>query len=171
MVSLAAVLIVSPAVFIVAASGKRIQFCDEVFSYTITNSDSPLYQLDENVWYTQEEFADKLTHTGTDSLGQYGEIPYIIVGGESIEVSGSLPGFLPASDIIRITQDYDADGAQVLEDADRFIIVCPGDENGDSDTADYGLYYYIVSTGNFAGRDFLFRRNGLNYYLGQRQNY
>ncbi len=102
-------------------------------------------------------------------LEQYGEIPYIIVGGESIEVSGSLSDFLMASDVIRITENYDANGAEVLDDKEQFIIVSQGDENGDSDTADYGLYYYIVSTGNFAGRDFLFRRNGLNYYLAHIQ--
>lgn len=103
-------------------------------------------------------------------LGQYGEIPYIVVGGESIEVSGSLSNFLMASDVIRITENYEANGMEVLDEADKFIIVSPGDENGDSDVADYGLYYYIMSTGNFAARDFLFRNNGLNYYLAHRQD-
>lgn len=102
-------------------------------------------------------------------LSLYGKIPYIVVGGESIEVSGSLQNFLMASDIIRITENYEADGSEVLGEAKQFIIVCQGDENGNSEIADYGLYYYIMSTGNFAGRDFLLRSNGLNYYIAHRK--
>ena len=102
-------------------------------------------------------------------LSLYGKIPYIVVGGESIEVSGSLQNFLIASDIIRITENYEADGSEVLGEAKQFIIVCQGDENGNSEIADYGLYYYIMSTGNFAGRDFLLRSNGLNYYIAHRK--
>ena len=99
-------------------------------------------------------------------LEQYGKIPYVIIGGETIEISGSLSDFLLASDAIRITDNFQANGQEVLGDANQFIIVCPGEEDGGSDIADCGLYYYIVSTGKFAQRQFLFRRNGLNYYLG-----
>ena len=99
-------------------------------------------------------------------LEQYGKIPYVIIGGETIEISGSLSDFLLASDVIRITDNFQANGQEVLGDANQFIIVCPGEEDGGSDIADCGLYYYIVSTGKFAQRQFLFRRNGLNYYLG-----
>ena len=63
-------LIISAVIFFVTANGKRIQFCDEMFSYTITNSDSPLYQFAENEWYNSEQVADKLTHTAGDSLKQ-----------------------------------------------------------------------------------------------------
>ena len=101
-----------------------------------------------------------------DVLEQYGKLPYIIVGGETIEVSGSLSDFLLASEVIRITENYEANGQEVLGNIEKFIIVCQGEEPGGDDLADYGLYYYIVSTGKFARRQFLFRRNGLNYYLG-----
>ena len=63
-------LIISAVIFFVTANGKRIQFCDEMFSYTITNSYSPLYQFAENEWYNSEQVADKLTHTAGDSLKQ-----------------------------------------------------------------------------------------------------
>ena len=99
-------------------------------------------------------------------LEQYGKIPYIIIGGESIEISGSLSDFLLASNIIRITENFQANGQEVLGDVNQFIIVSPGEADGSSDSADCGLYYYIVSTGRFAQRQFLFRRNGINYYLG-----
>lgn len=98
-------------------------------------------------------------------LREYGQIPYIIVGGEVIEVSGSLSDFLEASDVIRVTEDYEANGAEVLGDAAQFILIAEGTEDGESDRADCGLYYYIASTGKFARREFLFRRNGLNYYI------
>ena len=98
-------------------------------------------------------------------LEEYGRIPYIIVGGEIIEVSGSLSDFLIASDVIRVTEQFEANGAEVLKDARQFIIIAEGDDNGESERADCGLYYYISSTGKFAGREFLFRRNGLNYYI------
>ena len=65
-----AALVLSAILFFVIASGKRIQFCDEMFSYTITNSDSPLYQLQENTWYSSQELMDKLTHDQSDSLRQ-----------------------------------------------------------------------------------------------------
>lgn len=104
------------------------------------------------------------------TLEAYGQIPYIIVGGEVIEVSGALSDFLTASNIIRITDNYYANGAEVLDNADKFIIVTRGNEDGSSESVDSGLYYYIASTGRFAGRDFLFRRNGLNYYLGHYEN-
>ena len=55
-----AALVISAVIFFVAALGKRIQFCDEMFSYTITNSDSPLYQFTENQWYSHEQVLDKL---------------------------------------------------------------------------------------------------------------
>lgn len=345
-----AAMIILAVVFFIAASGKRIQFCDEMFSYTITNSDSPLYQFPENQWFSHEEVVDKLTHTDGDSLKQtiamvkqdfvhpplyyivfyiasmisgahfskwtglgvnfvffmgtvafvwliakrvfkspiaafatvmiytansstisavtvirmymmmtfflaafvyvnilimdrekrnirlYLWLAVITAGGfmtqyyfalfgilffaveavydlinkrykdilfylgamilavllstllwnfwieailkrfisssmtdRSINVFSNIPlmlsDFLIASDVIRVTEQFEANGAEVLKDAQQFIIIAEGDDNGESERADCGLYYYISGTGKFAGREFLFRRNGLNYYI------
>ena len=99
------------------------------------------------------------------TLEGYGQIPYIIVGGEPIEVSGVLSDFLLASDVIRVTENYEQNGEAVLVNAEQFIIVAKDDGDGNGDRADIGLYYYILSTGKFAQRELLFTRNGLNYYI------
>lgn len=69
-VGLAITLLFTLAVFLYFGSQKRISFCDEFYTYTITNSDMFILQFDENVWYDRTEILDKLTHTDSDSFGQ-----------------------------------------------------------------------------------------------------
>lgn len=53
------------ALFFFWGNGKKITFCDEVYTYTIVNSRS-LMQFQVNTWMSGSDFNDSLTH-GTDN--------------------------------------------------------------------------------------------------------
>ena len=67
---LAATLAVCMVMFALAGYYKRIVFCDEVYTYTITNSSKTIQQFEEARWYGREEVKDMLSHTENDSLYQ-----------------------------------------------------------------------------------------------------
>ena len=56
--------------FVIFGNNKRIAFCDEVYSYTIVNSDKLLKQFELGHFTTGELVRDKITHTTDDSLKQ-----------------------------------------------------------------------------------------------------
>lgn len=54
--------------FIYLGQGKRLSFCDEIYSYTITNSDRATYQFDAGRVYSRAEVEDMLSHTKGDTI-------------------------------------------------------------------------------------------------------
>lgn len=56
------------ALFIYLGQGKRLSFCDEIYSYTITNSDRATYQFDAGRVYSRAEVEDMLSHTKGDTI-------------------------------------------------------------------------------------------------------
>lgn len=58
------------AVFIVLGAGKRITFCDEIYTYTIVNSDKLINQYDINKWMDGQQLRNALMHDGGDSFGR-----------------------------------------------------------------------------------------------------
>lgn len=61
-------LLLTVAVFIIVAKDKRVTFCDEAYSYMITNSHAATIQFDTNVLYSREQVEDVLAHTSGDSF-------------------------------------------------------------------------------------------------------
>ena len=62
--------IIGAAIFITVGIGKRITFCDEVYTYMIVNSSDAALQLVESQWYTRNQVVDMLGHTENDSVIQ-----------------------------------------------------------------------------------------------------
>lgn len=56
------------ALFIYLGQGKRLSFCDEIYSYTITNSGRATYQFDAGRVYSRAEVEDMLSHTKGDTI-------------------------------------------------------------------------------------------------------
>lgn len=56
------------ALFLILAQNKVVSFCDEIYSYTIVNSDKPTRQFDAGVWYSGSELNDVLTRSNGDSV-------------------------------------------------------------------------------------------------------
>lgn len=67
-VCIAICVLIACAVFIYVGQNKRISFCDEIYSYTITNSDRATYQFDANTIYSRAEIVDMLSHGRGDSI-------------------------------------------------------------------------------------------------------
>lgn len=63
-------LLIVVAVFVVLGMGKRITFCDEIYTYTITNSDKLLDQYEVNSWMSGPVLNNALLHDGGDSFGR-----------------------------------------------------------------------------------------------------
>lgn len=61
-------LVFAAVVFAVTANGKRITFCDEAYSYMITNSQAATVQFDTNVLYTREQVEGILSHSSGDGF-------------------------------------------------------------------------------------------------------
>lgn len=55
-------------VFIFVAKDKRITFCDEAYTYMITNSKAATVQFETNVLYSREQVQDILAHTKGDGF-------------------------------------------------------------------------------------------------------
>ena len=62
-------LLVAAAMFMYWGNGKRVNFCDEVYTYTIVNSDS-LSMYNVNSWMSGEDFIRQLTHDDSDYYEQ-----------------------------------------------------------------------------------------------------
>lgn len=57
-------------VFLVAGHYKRIIFCDEVYTYSITNSDMPIYHFAVGEWYSGSQAKEMLSHSEADGIMQ-----------------------------------------------------------------------------------------------------
>ena len=61
--------LVAAALFVYWGNGKRVTFCDEVYTYTIVNSNS-LASYNVNSWMSGDDFVRALTHDGSDYYEQ-----------------------------------------------------------------------------------------------------
>lgn len=96
-------------------------------------------------------------------LEQYADIPWILCGEESWQMSAGFFDYMIPERLIRVTNKTQYRSEPELEAADKFLIIAQGDEeNSDKDT---GLYYYIGCTGGFAKSEFLMKRNEMVYYI------
>lgn len=96
-------------------------------------------------------------------LEQYADIPWILCGGESWQMTANFLDYLIPEKIMRVTTDTPYESEPELESADAFLLIAEGGE--DNSLKDTGLYYYIGSTGRFAESEFLMERNGLSYFI------
>lgn len=97
-------------------------------------------------------------------LEQYADIPWILCGDENWQMSANYYDYTIPNIIMRITDNSECRKDEVLENAERFLVIAPTDENDWG--VDTALYYYIGCTGRFVGgSEVLMKRNGLTYYI------
>lgn len=110
--------------------------------------------------------AGSLDDIQREELLQYSDIPWLIVGGEGIQVSASLADFTIPEQVMMVDENSPYRPEPVLEEAERFLVISNvyGDEE-EGHRSDIGLYYYIGCTGVFAGMERIMERNGLYYFL------
>ena len=97
-------------------------------------------------------------------LEQYADIPWILCGDENWQMSANYYDYTIPNIIMRITDNSECRKDEVLENAERFLVIAPADENDWG--VDTALYYYIGCTGRFVdGSEVLMKRNGLTYYI------
>lgn len=65
---IAVCLVITSILFIYFGKDKRVVFGDEIYSYTITNSDKATYQFETGRIYSRNEVEDMLSHTEGDSI-------------------------------------------------------------------------------------------------------
>ncbi len=61
-------IIIAVGVFFALGIDKRITFCDEIYTYTIVNSDKPLRQFELGKWYTGDEVRNMLSQSSGDTI-------------------------------------------------------------------------------------------------------
>lgn len=57
--------VVSMVLFVYWGNGKRVTFCDEIYTYNIVNSDG-LTPYEINKWMSGDDFKNALTHGNDD---------------------------------------------------------------------------------------------------------
>lgn len=97
-------------------------------------------------------------------LKEYAHIPWIVVGPEGWRIDMNFFDYTIPNRLCMITEESEYMKDEVLDNLDEFLIIA---YDGDEKMSDKALYYYIGSTGKFAGSSLLMERNGLSYYVAK----
>ena len=101
--------------------------------------------------------------SGYETLKEYSELPWVICGPETWQIDTNFFDYMIPERLMMISDEIECADEALFEGIDEFIIV--GNGSRSSNNSDDALYYYIGSTGKFAGSTFILERYGLSYYI------